>query len=330
MSYFIAFDTSHNPRGRINDNYTQLNDLLTSNNFICHEFFEPLITQDSLQSYDILVLACPDFSQISLQEILEIKNWIKNDGGSLLLLSHAGGDKGRKSNLSQLSEQFGIIFENDQVLDKKKNNGWENLPIISNFINNHPILNKIENICYRAGCSLTKIGETSSIILSNKTSEPLEVPLVCVSILEKGKIVCCGSYELFRDNIKGGIPFPSHHILAINIFNWLISDYRIKLRSKSSFIAPKKVVENDVVNKEQIEQEKISEISRSPEDLIAEFNGLNDKLRSEINILNFVEKKFKSGNLQNGKYQNLKYNIQNRINNIKKRIKEIKLILDNI
>jgi hypothetical protein len=323
MSYFIAFDTSHNPRGRINDNYTQLHNLLTNNNYISYDFFEPLITQDSLQSYDILVLACPDFSQISLQEILEIKNWVKNDGGGLLLLSHAGGDKGRKSNLSQLSEQFGIIFENNQVLDKKKNIGWENLPIISNFKNKIKITQNIKEICYRGGSSLEQIGKTTPIIFSNKTSEPKEAPLISMSKLEKGKIICCGSYEIFRDNTKGGIEFHSHQILALNIFNSLISDYRKKKSSSFSNTLKKK-------EKEQTDTKPNSKNHRHREDIEAEYRGLGDKLRSEINILNFVKKKFKSGNLETNKYQSLKYNLETKIERIKLRLRELKRILNTL
>ena len=111
------------------------------------------VLEESLKPYDILVFACPDYSKISSQEVMEISNWVKEDGGGLLLLSHAGGDRGRSSNLSELSEQFGIAFENDQVLDETVNIGMENLPLISNFMPPHPITGGIGEICYRAGCS---------------------------------------------------------------------------------------------------------------------------------------------------------------------------------
>ncbi|MFX1316359.1 MAG: hypothetical protein ACFE9T_10880, partial [Promethearchaeota archaeon] len=125
MPYNIAFDIAHKPRGRIDENLTELRDYLNANDFLCYNFLEVPITKESLMPYDLLVFVCPDFAKISTLEISEIVNWIKNSGGGLLLLSHAGGDRGRNSNLSEISEQFGIAFENDQVLDETINLGIE-------------------------------------------------------------------------------------------------------------------------------------------------------------------------------------------------------------
>ena len=231
MPYYIAFDNSHKERARLDENFTELRDYLNEHGFICYNFLEVPITQESLKPFDILVIACPDFSKLSHIEIMDIMNWVKEDGGGVLLLSHAGGDRGRNSNLSELSEQFGIVFENDQVLDDVNNIGIENMPIISsiNFIPPHPITNDVSSICYRAGCSLTVIGSSISIVSSNETSEPFSCPLICTSEPKKGRVCAIGSYEMFRDKTGGGFQYDDHPILALNIFNWLISDYRMEL-----------------------------------------------------------------------------------------------------
>ena len=104
------------------------------------------------------MFACPDFAKINPQEIEAVKQWVTEDGGGLLLLSHAGGDKGRRSNLSEIAEQFGMAFENDQVLDKTNNLSVEKLPIINSFPTPHPITEGLNSICFRAGCSLTNTG----------------------------------------------------------------------------------------------------------------------------------------------------------------------------
>ena len=134
MTYKIAFDVAHKPRGKLDENLTELRDFLNANDFMCYNFLETPITQISLEPFDILVFVCPDFAKISSIEISEINNWVRNDGGGLLLLSHAGGDRGRNSNLSELSQMFGIVFENDQVLDETYNIGMENMPIITALI----------------------------------------------------------------------------------------------------------------------------------------------------------------------------------------------------
>jgi len=232
MPYHIAFDITHKPRGRIDENLTELRDMLNSNDLVCYNFLEVPITEESLIPYDILVFMCPDFSRISPNEITQIVKWVKNSGGGLLLLSHAGGDKGRGSNLSEISEQFGIRFENDQVLDEINNLGLENVPKISTFNIPHPITANIDTLCYRSGCSLSIVGSGAfSIADSNETSEPFSCPLVCVTEISNGRVCCIGSYEMFRDKIGGGFQCSDHPSFALNIFKWLVSDYRMELRS---------------------------------------------------------------------------------------------------
>ena len=254
MPYHIAFDISHKPRGKIDDNLTELRDSLNSNDFMCYNFLEVPITEDSLKPYDILVFVCPDFTRISSHEITAIVNWVKNSGGGLLLLSHAGGDKGRGSNLSEISEQFGIAFENDQVLDERTNLGLENIPLISAFNILHPITSEIDELCYRSGCSLTIIGSGAfSIADSNETSEPFSCPLMCVTESGIGRVCCIGSYEMFRDKIGGGFQCNEHSKLALNIFQWLISDYRMELRTKADTPAPiPQIIKDSTQIKEQL------------------------------------------------------------------------------
>jgi len=239
MKWRIAFDISHKPRGKIDENLTELRDYLNSNDFICYNFLEVPITEDSLTPYDILVFVCPDFARLSSLEITAILSWVKNSGGGILLLSHAGGDRGRGSNLSEISEQFGIAFENDQVLDNKINLGLENIPLISIFNIPHPVTTGIGTLCYRSGSSLSIIGSGAfSIADSNETSEPFSCPLICVSEPEKGRVCCIGSYELFRDKIGGGFQCNDNPQLALNIFKWLVSDYRMELRANLDVPVP--------------------------------------------------------------------------------------------
>ncbi len=232
MPFYIAFDSSHKCRGKISENYSDLRAYLETSDLESYNFID-MITQETLRPYDILVFACPDFAKITTQEINEIEKWVKYDGGGLLLLSHAGGDRGRNSNLNELSELFGIAFENDQVLDEKSNLGLENLPIIYSPVFNppHPVTNNLDSICYRAGCSLTIVGGGAfAIATSNETSEPFSSPIICVSEPGNGRVCCIGSYELFRNKVGGGLQYDSHSYLAYNVFNWLISDYRREFR----------------------------------------------------------------------------------------------------
>lgn len=229
--FYIAFDESHKPRGKITSNYRNLHRHLESlGHFQAFSLLEFPVTRTALQSYDVLVLPCPDFSKLSPAEIKEISAWVKEDGGGLLCLSHAGGDKGRNSNLSELAERFGMIFENDQVLDEQNNFGMDNLPEVTDF-RAHPVTEGLESICFRAGCSLTVVGTNAIAVASTgETADPFSTPIIVAAEVENGRIIGCGSYEIFRDRIGGGFNHGQHKHLAENMFNWLITDHRRKLR----------------------------------------------------------------------------------------------------
>ncbi|UYP47192.1 hypothetical protein NEF87_003477 [Candidatus Lokiarchaeum ossiferum] len=233
QSFVIGFDQAHKERGKITNSLSKLAELLDSNGYKCENYAEFPITTENLSPYDIVVFACPDNSRLSRQEIESIKKWVKK-GGSLLLLSHAGGDKGRRSNLSELAEEFGMIFENNQVLDKASNLGVENLPTITDFGFPHPITEGISDICFRAGCSLTISSATvTPVFSSGPNAEPFESPLMLACELGEGRIVSIGSYEMFRDKIMGGINYGSHSQLAMNVFSWLRTSKRTQIDSQS-------------------------------------------------------------------------------------------------
>ena len=237
-SFYVAFDEAHKPRGKITGNYSHLKEFLESQGFICQTFMEFPITRQNLSPYDILVIPCPDFAKFSTNEIDAIAQWVKEDGGGLLALSHAGGDKGRRSNLSELVEKFGLSFENDQVLDYSMNFGLENLPEVVNFSPPHPITEGITSLCFRAGCSLSAVGlSVVPVAISNEESDPFSTPLMVTAEVQEGRVVAIGSYEMFRNEIPGGFQQPGHKELCSNIFQWLKTEYREKV--KKGEIKPK-------------------------------------------------------------------------------------------
>ncbi|MBN2154749.1 MAG: hypothetical protein JW776_01725 [Candidatus Lokiarchaeota archaeon] len=254
-SYLVAFDEAHKPRAKISGNYSELKEHLESMGFVCQTFMEFPITRQNLSAFDLLVIPCPDFAKFSTNEIDAIAQWVKEDGGGLLCLSHAGGDKGRRSNLSELVEKFGFSYENDQVLDYTKNFGLENLPEITNFTPPHPITEGITSLCFRAGCSLSTLGlNVVPVAISNEESEPFSTPLVVTAEVQEGRVVGIGSYEMFRNEIPGGFQHAGHKEFCTNIFNWLKTDYREKI--KTGEIEPK-------INIQEISH-NIGDISSSP------------------------------------------------------------------
>jgi len=238
VQFHIAFDESHGERGKLGQNYHTLRQILESEGFGCWEFSSFPITRQSLQNYDILVFACTDSSKYSDSEIEAIASWVKEDGGGLLLLNHAGGDRGRRTNMTDLATQFGMLFENDQVLDDMANFGIDNMPNIKTFPTPHPIVEGITSLCYRAGCSVSVTGFSQTVALTNPSSNPGNVGIIVASEQQQGKAVSIGSYEIFRDEISGGIATPNHAQLAKNIFQWLVTAKRVTLREGGTAVQP--------------------------------------------------------------------------------------------
>ncbi len=237
MQFHIGFDESHHERGKLGSNYRTLRQLLEGEGFGCWEYSSFPITRQSLQNYDILVFACTDASKYTAEEIEAVATWVKEDGGGLLMLSHAGGDRGRRTNMTEMATQFGMLFENDQVLDDMNNFGIDNMPNIKTFPNPHPIIEGLSSICYRAGCSVSIVGMSQSLALTNPSSNPGNVTVIASSEPGEGKVVCIGSYEILRDEINGGLAQPGHAQLAKNIFSWLITPRRVMLREGGTVLA---------------------------------------------------------------------------------------------
>jgi hypothetical protein len=230
MQFHIGFDESHHERGKLGSNYRTLRQVLEGEGFGCWEYSSFPITRQSLQNYDILVFACTDASKYTAEEIEAVATWVKEDGGGLLMLSHAGGDRGRRTNMTEMATQFGMLFENDQVLDDMNNFGIDNMPNIKTFPNPHPIIEGLTSICYRAGCSVSIVGMSQALALTNPSSNPGNVTVIAASEPGEGKVVCIGSYEILRDEINGGLAQPGHAQLAKNIFSWLVTPRRVMLR----------------------------------------------------------------------------------------------------
>lgn len=178
-----------------------------------------------MADYDVLVLACPDASRLNKFEIDEITHYVQS-GGNLLLLSHAGGDRGRGTNLNELAQNFGIQFINDQVFDEVHNLGLNSLAIIKDFKEHH-IFKNIQKICYRAGCSIEVSSNAKLIAFADSIAEPTNAGIIATNDIKLGRILASGSYEMFRNQISGGFDYETHKKFLLNIFDWLTENRNV-------------------------------------------------------------------------------------------------------
>lgn len=213
----IYFDQTQNERGRIDSTYSELGKLLRDNDFDVEPYTEFMLLAKNLKEADVLVFACPNSSKIRPPEIDVLKKYVSN-GGGLMLLSLSGGDRGSMNNLSQVSEEFGIIFDNTAVKDERSNAGLPTMPIITDIVA-HPTTEDVDDLLIPSACSLRIEGKALALAVTSEMADPTRAPIIAVAESGKGRVMCIGSYEVFRRG--GGFKHKGNQTFAVNAFKWL-------------------------------------------------------------------------------------------------------------
>ena len=213
----IYFDQTQNERGKLESTYSELGKLLRDNDFDVEPYTEFMLLAKNLKDVDVLVFGCPNSSKIRPPEIDVLKKYV-DKGGALMLLALSGGDRGLMNNLSQVSEEFGITFANTAVKDDRSNAGLPTMPIIAD-ITAHPTTEDVDNILLPSACSLRIEGNATAIARTSEMADPAKAPVIAIAESGKGRVMCIGSYEVFRRG--GGLKHKGNKTFAVNAFNWL-------------------------------------------------------------------------------------------------------------
>ena len=224
----IFFDQTQNERGRLDTTYSTLGKLLKDNDFDVEPYTEFMILAKNIKDAEVMVFGCPNSSKLRPAEIDALTHYVKA-GGGLLLLSLSGGDRGLMNNLSKLSKTFGIEFANTAVKDERSNAGLPTMPFVSNIMA-HTCTEDVQDILYPSGCSLNVSGSAVAVASSSEMADPANQPVIAVAEYGKGRVVCAGSYEIFRKG--GGLKHAGNKTFAINVLRWLSGDVRLAKPSK--------------------------------------------------------------------------------------------------
>jgi prefoldin subunit 5 len=224
----IFFDQTQNERGRLDTTYSSLGKLLKDNDFDVEPYTEFMILAKHIKDAEVMVFGCPNSSKLRPAEIDVLTHYVKA-GGGLLLLSLSGGDRGLMNNLSKLSKTFGIEFANTAVKDERSNAGLPTMPFVSNIMA-HTCTEDVQDILYPSGCSLNVSGSAVTVVSSSDMADPANQPVIAVAEYGKGRVICAGSYEIFRKG--GGLKHAGNKIFAINALRWLSGDVRLAKPSK--------------------------------------------------------------------------------------------------
>ena len=218
----ILFDQTQNERGRLESTYSDLGQLLTDNDFDVEAYTEFIILAKNLKDAAVMVFGCPNSSKLRPAEITVLKKYVMN-GGGLILLSLSGGDRGLMNNLSKIASEFGISFENTAVKDERNNAGLPTMPFVSDLIA-HPSTDDVKDLLIPSACSLKVTGKATHIAVTDETADPSRAVVVAIAEPGKGRVMCIGSYEVFRKG--GGLKHKGNATFALNAFNWLSGEFQ--------------------------------------------------------------------------------------------------------
>jgi len=219
----ILFDQTQNERGRLDSTYSDLGRLLKDNDFDVEAYTEFMILAKHLKEASVMVFGCPNSSKVRPAEIDVLKKYVMN-GGGLLLLSLSGGDRGLMNNMSKISSEFGMSFENTAVKDDRSNAGLPTMPIITGIVG-HPSTEDVNDLLIPSACSLKVTGKATSLAVTSETADPGNASVVAIAEPGKGRVMCVGSYEVFRKG--GGLKHKGNATFALNAFKWLSGEVQM-------------------------------------------------------------------------------------------------------
>ncbi len=248
----VLFDQTQNERGRLDSTYSDLGQLLRDNDYDVEPYTEFMILPKKLEGCSVMVLGCPNSSKLRQAEIDALKKFVRS-GGGLFLLSLSGGDRGLMNNMSSISEAYGISFENSAVKDDRNNTGLPTMPLIKNF-SGHSITSSIGSILVPSACSLRVTDKAAVVAKTSDTADPPSHPIIAAAELGKGRVLCIGSYEVFRRG--SGLGHQGNVTFALNAFGWLSgrdTDRDVKGDMSKTVEKPKNTEKESAVPKE-IEQ----------------------------------------------------------------------------
>jgi len=200
---------------------------------------------EDLKKYRVIFVSTPKSVKLKQGEIEILKKFVRN-GGSILCVSSTGGDKTNKTNLNELTRNFGFEFGSDEIYDSFNYINLQKRPIINRF-KHHVLTEQIRKIVFSSACSIEILdlqeddknikidwllesglnGWRKRFDGENWIEEDCpKTPLLVVSEYYKGRVVGFGNLSIFSSLGAHDYGFSAfdNGILISNIFNFLIGD----------------------------------------------------------------------------------------------------------
>jgi Arc/MetJ-type ribon-helix-helix transcriptional regulator len=239
----IGLDYSHNNKLTLEaSSFNEFTHFLFTSGYKLGKIQAGFDSLKKLEGYDAIIISTPNNQRIQSNEIEIIEKYVKN-GGNLLVLSSMGGDYTNKTNLNELTHQFGFEFVSDEVNDSMNYITLQRRPILTSFTP-HAVTEQVRKIVYSSACSirvLDFIDDTDikiEVIVNSgincwhrrfeaDDNEWIEedyskMPLMVVIEYFKGRVIGFGNLSMFSSlGREYGFSAFDNDIIIANILQWL-------------------------------------------------------------------------------------------------------------
>lgn len=200
------------------------------------------IQDDVLHDIDMFLIGCPKKAMINPEDIDTIVKYVR-EGGSLLVITDAGGDSANETNLNDLVSAFNIDIESTTVKDTR-NVGSSAAPVLERINLGHEIAKNASRIVMGSAATLCIQEPATGIAFTNRTSvveqyspnekdgwKVLKVgenfPVVASVIHGQGKVVVFGDVDMFSNDKDYGLNAFDNAAFVRNACNWLLSPVEV-------------------------------------------------------------------------------------------------------
>jgi len=245
----ILFDLNHNEMLTLDNDFSDFLKLLHNLNFKIEKNENKDLTKKVLDNIDVLILGNPIDDYFSNIEIKEIVSFVRL-GGSLLLVSEYGADYLQKTNLNDITNHFGFLFEKNLIKEQNpKNQNCSSILHIHEFPEVE-FLNGLREVVIGGTCSLYLKKGASALLETNKLNNWSEIYNNSLEEWEKdkeqqhviaayakfgqGKVIAFGDIDIFCSDDNIGINSLDNQKFLHNVFSWLVEP--VKKSDVNSFI----------------------------------------------------------------------------------------------
>lgn len=199
---------------------------------------------EKVKNYNAIIMSIPKNINLTPKEIEVLEEYVRT-GGSLLIVGSRGGEYINRTNINELTRNFGFEFMADEINDSVNYVNLQKRPLLSDF-KPHYITENIQKIVLSNTCSLgtLKLGEKEKDIKIEVLvrgglncwrkyfdgNEWLEedcpkIPLMLTSEYYTGQVVAFGTLSIFSSlGREYGFSAFDNDLIIANILRWLTLD----------------------------------------------------------------------------------------------------------